>query len=263
MGSVFNALGGSSPSLPAPPAPSTMRDEIGGVEQVPVKNADGSITYVTRKLPLTEEEQAKQDTYDRIMSESLSEIEALSSADYTLDEETQNVLKDWQERKNKQLDTAYSDRQKEEEKLLARRGLSDSSTSLAVRRQRQLDKQDALDTVAGEADVLKSDIRSQRLANQQNLYALAANQQNLDQVQTYQTATLGQRGFSALDTSNRASIADYYNNQNVMYQSKLQNPTNNLFGSSVNMQTVGTAAGTAIGGPVGGAIGSVLGGLFK
>lgn len=261
MGSVFNAITGDTPSLPAPPKPSTIRDEIGGVEQVPVKNQDGSVTYVTRRLPLTEEEQAKQDEYDRIMAESLSEIEALSSADYKLDDETTHVLEGWKARQSEQIDKAYQARQKEEEKILARRGLSDSSASLDIRRQRQLDKQDATENLDGEVDLLQSQIRSERLANQQNLYALAANQQNLDQVQTYQSAAIGQRGFSALDTANRASIADYYNSRNAGNQSQLRTQQN-LFGS-LDMQTAGSAAGTAIGGPVGGVIGGALGSLFK
>ena len=54
MGSIFKTQSAPPPAPPAPP--STYIDEIGGTEQVPVQNADGTYTYITRRRPLTAEE---------------------------------------------------------------------------------------------------------------------------------------------------------------------------------------------------------------
>jgi hypothetical protein len=47
MGSLFSS---KTPEPPFPPPPSIVRDEINKVEQVPVVNPDGSITFITRSI---------------------------------------------------------------------------------------------------------------------------------------------------------------------------------------------------------------------
>lgn len=272
MGSVFAS---SQPSTPPPPPPSTMRDEIGGIEQVPVRNPDGSITYVTRKLPLTAEEQAKKDEYDRIMSDALSEIERLSTVDFEADEETRKVLDAWEGEKSKLLEESFDDRETAEEKTLARRGLSDSSAASSVRRQRKLDRQEAEKQVDRESDMLSADIRNQQLGIQHNLYGIASSQDNLDQTRAYQNASLGLSSSSAMDASNRASLTDYYRRLNTAQMASQQSQSNGMFGfmgggnsfggssgGSTGEQVggaVGTAAGSYFGGPIGGAIGGAIG----
>ncbi|NBV54330.1 MAG: hypothetical protein EBR79_01295, partial [Proteobacteria bacterium] len=92
MGSLFK------PKQPAPPPPAppvTVRDQVNGVEQVPVTNPDGSITYVTRQIPLSAEQQAQKDELDAIMKDSLAEIKRLSATDYAPDDETKRILDQW------------------------------------------------------------------------------------------------------------------------------------------------------------------------
>ena len=72
MGSLFRA-----PKSPPAPPHSSYVDQVSGVEQVPVTNADGSITYVTRQLPLTAEQQAQKDQLTQIMNDSLTQIQKL------------------------------------------------------------------------------------------------------------------------------------------------------------------------------------------
>ena len=261
MGSIFKS---STPPPPPPPPPApTIRDEIGGTEQVAVKNKDGTTTYVTRKLPLTAEQQGERDELQRIMGEALSEIEKLSSADYTADAETQKILDSWEESRSNYLEESYNERRYEEEKILARRGLSDSSAATRARRQLRLDRQDAQQTLEREKTLLGNDIRNQRLASQQNLYGIAAQGINADEARTYQSAAKGFSSFATLDSSNRASLADYYDRQRLYSASVNQNnPTANIFSSFLggdSSGSVGTTVGTAIGGPAGGVVGGFLG----
>ena len=55
MGSLFSS-GVSTPTVPTVPT-TYIQDEINKVETIPVTNSDGSITYITRAMALTDEEQ--------------------------------------------------------------------------------------------------------------------------------------------------------------------------------------------------------------
>lgn len=141
MGSLFDS-GTSTPTVPTVPT-TYIRDEINNVETVPVENDDGTVTYITRAIELSEEEQAEQDQLNSIMQSAMDEIVSLSSEDYELDETSQAAVEAWASERQTLIDSTYSERTEEEEKELARRGLSDSSAGLNTRRQRQLDQQDA------------------------------------------------------------------------------------------------------------------------
>lgn len=245
MGSLFK----TQTPAPTPPAPpSTIRDEINGVEQVPVTNADGSITYITRSLPLTAEQQAERDQLDAIMSESLAEIRKLSSSDYAADEDTQRVLSQWEQAQTKLLDKQATQRTRNEEELLARRGLSDSTAAQDVRRQRVLDQQQAEQNVSLMKDEMATQVRNEKLSLQQNLYNLAASATDSQAARTAQAATRAQSSALALNAQRQASILDYYSGGQSVFGSSL---ASSLGG------TLGKTAGTVLGGT-----GSMLGSLF-
>ena len=170
MGSIFS--GPKIPTPPPPPPPSTVRDEVNRVEQVPVTNADGSITYVTRTLPLTAEQQAQKNELDGIMSTALAEIKKLSATDYNDDAETKRVLDQWQTVQDNLVKKGFAARQVSEEETLARRGLGDSTAALDVRRTRALDAQEAEQKLALGRDSLSEQIRGERLGLQQNCTTL-------------------------------------------------------------------------------------------
>lgn len=251
MGSLFTA---ETPA-PTPPAPpSSMRDEINGVEQVPVTNADGSITYMTRSLPLTAEQQAEKDQLDAIMAESLVEIKKLSGSDYAADEETQRVLSQWEETQTKLLAKQVAQRSRSEEETLARRGLSDSSAAQDVRRQRVLDQQDAEQNVNLRKDEMASQVRNEKLTLQQNLYNLAATATDSRAARTAQAAANAQSGALALNAQRQASLLDYYSGAGS------NNAFGTAFGSSLGSALGKTAVSTATGGMSG--MGGMLGSLF-
>lgn len=195
---------------PAPPPPSVIRDEINKVEQVPVTNPDGSITYITRALPLSAEEQAEKDQLNVIMRDALTEIQRLSAAGYQEDDETKRVLDQWQTTQASIIEDSVTDRTRAEEDALARRGLADSSVGLEVRRKRSLDELEAQKALSLQRDTLGNNVRVERIGLQQDLYKLAADQKNVQQAQQLQAAFKGQSAASAINAQRNASLLDYY-----------------------------------------------------
>lgn len=255
MGSLFK------PNIPAPPPPAppvTVRDEIGGVEQVPVTNADGTTTYVTRRLALTPEEKAKQDEMNRIMSESMAEISKLSASDYAEDESTKKVLDQWQQVQTEKLGKNVNERAQAEEADLARRGLADSSTAQSIRRQRKLDEQQAREALGRQRDELGSQVRAEKLGLQQNLYSIASSQQDSKLVREQQAATRGQSALAAVNAERQASLLDYYQTQvsAANTQTPLSMFTRSLGGGLGG--TLGRGVGDGVSGGVGNLVSSWL-----
>jgi len=212
MGTVFDK-NEKSTAVPAPP-PASYVDEVSGVEQVPVKNADGSITYVTRALPLSPEEQAKKDELDRMAADALVEIEKLSSSDYVYSESTQQLLGDWESGQLESLNETFGDRKELESDRLAKRGLSDSTAANTIERQTKQDEYDAKKQVERETSAIGESIRATELNNQYNLYGLAQNQLNYDQAKTQQGVSSSLSTINAMNATNAASLNDYYKRTN-------------------------------------------------
>ena len=248
MGSIFSPR---TPTPPAPPPPATYRDEIGGTEQVPVRNSDGTTTYVTRRLPLTPEQESERKAYRQMMQDALSEIETLSSSDYALDEGSKSILDAWESERQSLLNEGFEERESFEERSLARRGLGSSSAADAVRRERLSDRKEARRQLSNERTLLKEDVREKNLSYQQNLYNLAAGQENMDEVRALQSASQGVSAVNAVNASNRASISDYYNRQ--MAATRRDTGRNNQM-----ISLLGAGVGGALGGPTGAMIGGSL-----
>lgn len=247
MGSIFK----TSTPAPTPPAPpSTIRDEVNGVEQVPVTNADGSITYITRALPLTADQQAQKDQLNAIMADSLAEIQKLSAADYAPDAATQKVLDQWQSTQTDLLNQQFTSRSQNEEEALAQRGLGDSTAAQSVRRQRTLDQQTSEQNLSQQKDEMASEVRDQQLSLQQSLFNMASTQTDAQAALTAQAATKAQSSVLALNAQRQASLLDYYNNSG-----------SSAFGNSFS-NALGGALGKSVGGDTGSGIGGMLGSLF-
>lgn len=223
MGSLFQP---DIPAPPPPPPPSTVRDEINRVEQVPVKNADGSTTYVTREIPPTAEEQAEMDELNRIMDESLQEIERLSSTDFEVSESTKRSLDAWEAERRALLADNFESRSGAEERNLAKRGLSDSTAARNIRRQRNADERDELENIDRERDVIRDNIRNQQLNNQYQLFNLASSQEDADAVRRQQSALQGQQQVISANATQNASLNDYYRAQLTNSQNTNQLITN-------------------------------------
>ena len=245
MGLLF-----SKPKVPTPP-PSTVRDEIGGVEQVPIQNADGTYTYITRRLPLTAEQQAKKAEFESIRASALAEIKKLTAGNYQDDDGVKAVLNDWEQQQKELLTTSQKDRQLKEEQELARRGLANSSAGQGMRRQRELDQQNSLQQLSRERRLMSDSVRAQKLELQNNLFQVADQEQNLDSTRAMQAGVSSQGLATAINESNNASLRDYYSRQVTAAQSR---------GPSLFSSVLGTVAA-----PITGSIGGGLlsGGFFS
>jgi hypothetical protein len=244
MGSLFS----SAPKISVPPSlPTTVIDEVNGVEQIPQTNADGSITYITRALPLTPEQQATKDELNRIMKESLAEIDALSATAYTPDAETQKVLDQWQNVQQNTLTETYRDRSTQEESTLAQRGLGDSSAAQEVRRQRLLDQQDAEQNLSLTKAQMAEDTRQTKLAAQTNLYSIASQATDTATARTAQAAARAQ-----------SSAAAYNAERNSLLRAYSAASGGSVFGDSFS-----SSLGSALGKLTIGSAGSLLGSLFS
>jgi len=171
------------------------------------------------------------------MKDALDSIQKLSASDYENDEETQKIIKAWEVENQNILNDNFEERADEEEKILARRGLASSSAGEAARRRRVTDKQDANAQLKREKTMLSDDIRTERLALQQNLYNIAASKQDADTAKALKSATSGLSAITSINAGNRASIADYYGRQIRSQNSKLQNSAASMFGDVLSTYT--------------------------
>jgi len=236
MGSLFKQ---DAPPAPPPPPLTLVRDEVNNVEQVPVKNPDGSTTFVTRRIPLSASEQAERDELDRIADESLAEITRLSGTSFSPSSETQRRLDAWAEVRREALDDTFSERARVEDNTLARRGLEDSSAGLDVQRQRRLDRQEADVNIQREREGLVDDIRQQDIGLQQNLFNIATQQQDATLARETRAAAQGQSVLSRNNQFRQASLLNFYNAQ---LRQSLQPSTGDLF-----VQAFASSAGKALG----------------
>lgn len=224
-----------------------MRDEIGGVEQVPVKNPDGTTTYITRRLPLTPEQQAKQNEFESIRNNALAEIKKLTSGTFQEDDEVRNVLSDWEAQQKELLNDSQNARALKEEQDLTRRGLGNSTVSQGLRRQRDLDQQNALQQISRERRVLSDSVRAQKLELQNNLFQVADQGQSLDTAHALQAGVASQGLATAINASNNASLRDYYARQVTAAQSKGPGLFSNVLGAAAGSIT-GVASGGLLSG---------------
>ena len=240
MGSIFTP----KISTPAPPPPATYRDEVGGTEQVPVTNPDGSVTYVTRSLPLSAEQQKEQEEFKKIMTSALDEIQRLSNDNFADDPAVKSVLDDYRAEQTQVLENVFESRKEEEESRLALRGLGDSAAAEDVRRRRSKDELSARTSLERQTNLLKDDIRNERIGLQQNLYNISATQRDAEGAKKFQSALAGFNSVSSINAYNRATTDSAFRNS--------------LSAFNTGVSTAQTVGGT-VGGLFGGGPGAVLG----
>ena len=231
MGSVFSSQETSTPTTNLV----NYVDEIAGVEQVPVRNADGTITYYTREIEKSEEEKLKDAELEGIKNSALEQIQALSSADYELSSSAKDALNSYRNESEDSLNSSYTERKESEEDYLAKRGLGDSTAGDTLRRQTKLDEFDANNSLDNQVNLLKGSIRDSELSIQQNLYGLASDELNYDTAKTLQAAQSGLSSANAINSANYASVNDYYNNaNNYAANSQFLNTVLNPLSNTIN-----------------------------
>jgi len=210
VGNLFKPKVAAAPALPAE-TKYNYKDEVTGTETVRQENPDGTVTMVTRALPLSAEEQAARDNLDRVIKETSARIEDLTNNyDVSKIEGLSDTLNAFRTGQQRTLDTAYKNRSAEEEKVLARYGVEDSTSGSQTRSQRGRDYTDSQQQIGEQARLLENDIRQQELTNQANLFALASGQQQQTIANQLNGIQLGQSAVnSASQLSQQRNLAIY------------------------------------------------------
>lgn len=156
----------------------TQIDEVNKVKTEKVKQPDGSYAIVTSRMPLTAEEQALQDKYKAIETDSLAWIDKLSTdfnrADIPwLDQ----YLTDYETSARIGLEQGVATRTNQEERALARYGVEDSTSAAQTRSMRGADFRAANEQVSRDMSTIEQQARDSELGKQVNLYSLATGQQ--------------------------------------------------------------------------------------
>jgi hypothetical protein len=250
VGSLF------SPKVPPAPAPPpetkyNYRDELTGVETVRQENPDGTVTMVTKPLPLSAEEQAAKETYERIVKEAGARIEDLTTNyDISKIEGLSDTINAFRTGQQRTLDSAYKARTDQEEKMLARYGVDDSTSASQTRSQRGRDYTDSQQQIGEQGRLLENDIRQQELGNTQNLFSLATGQRQQNFANQLGALQLGQGAVNAASNlSQQRNLAIYngsLNQQGLQYQAN-QAGLNNL-GTAIAIGAAPFTGGTSLAG---------------
>ena len=244
MGNLFKPKVAAAPP-PPPEQVFNYRDEVTGTEQVRQQNPDGSITLVTRALPMSAEEKAALDRIKQLEADTIKRIDDLTT-NYDISKidglsDTINAFRSGQQRN---LEGAYKSRSQEEEQVLARYGVEDSTAAAQTRSQRGRDFTDSQIQIGEQSRLLENDIRQQELGNATNLFSLAqgSNQQNF-------ANRLG-----ALQLGNNAMNANAQLGQQrqlAIYNANLNDQSLRTSASAAGKKALGDLIGTAIGGYMG------------
>lgn len=174
MGSIFR------PKIEAAPPPQQAEfvnqiDEINRIKTEKVKQADGSEAIVTTRLPLTPEEQAYEDELKAIEAESLDWINKLTN-DPTASSLpwVKDYIDNYKATAMAGIDEGMAARTKQEERMLARSGMEDSTAAANARSARGADYSGQIAQLGRDAVGIQQDARTQALNNYGSLYSLAS-----------------------------------------------------------------------------------------
>lgn len=238
------------PPPPAPVTPDNFRDEINKVEQVRVKQPDGTYTVVQRALPLSPEEQAAKDQLDKLITDNTARLEDLTT-NYNVDliPGLRDTIKSFRDYNDNIVVGAYNARSKLEEKALARAGQDNSTSGAQTRAIRGRDFTDSQIEIGQKAQALEQDIRQKEIDNTLGLLGFATGRQDNTFARQLQSLTLGANVASTNSNLEQGRQLAIYNGgltqQGLNYQAS-QAGLSNL------ASTVGLAVGLGAGGGWGG-----------
>lgn len=238
MGSIF------SPKVPAAPTPPPMeymdsRDEVSGTETVWVTGPDGKKTAVTRRLPLTPEQQEAEANLQRIMDENLKRIEVLSGPDYAdAIPGLTDTLKAFTDYNTGLVEGNYAKASRDANRSLERRGMGDSTTGVQTQVGLQRAKAQDLTTVGQQAKLMEGDIRDQEIGRAQNLFGIAANRGDLNFARAVD-------GLNRQQGTQSILLNAAQNYQNMVYGGALQQQQLKYQAGQAGMQNLAAIAGLA------------------
>lgn len=245
MGSLFKP----KTQYVAPPQqaePVGFKSEITGVEQIPVKNADGTTTIIERQI-LTPEQKAVIDRNNRIAEEQLNRIEQLTNNyDISQIDGLSEQLDNFRTSQYSYLDKAVREARMSSEKNLAKFGQADSSAAADTRTQLNDAELAGKQQIEKDASAAEQDIRNQEIARSTNLLGIVGNEQQQQNALVANTLSRG-----AGIQSNFMNAMQGYNNS--VYQANVFNAQQKMQASQAGMQNMMGLASMAalLAGPMG------------
>lgn len=226
--------------------PVGFKSEITGVEQIPVKNADGTTTIIERQI-LTPEQQAIIDRNNRIAEEQLNRIEQLTNNyDISQIDGLSEQLDNFRTSQYAYLDKAVREARMSSEKNLAKFGQADSSAAADTRTQINDAEIAGKQQIQKDAAAAEQDIRNQEIQRSSNLLGIVGNEQQQQNALVANTLARG-----AGIQSNFMNALQSYNNS--VYQANVFNAQQKMQASQAGMQNMmGLASMAALmAGPMG------------
>lgn len=240
MGSLFKSP--SPPAAPPPAQPMDVIDEINGIRETVVTRPDGTKELRRTAMPLSAEQQALKEQFDRIVNTQLTAIETLSRPELaTSIAEFQPALKAFRDQVTRGLDRSQAQTTRVSEEALARRGLAQSTAATELRNVQANEFAAQRQQAAEQETLLAEDLRNQAIGRSQNLLALATqrqDQQALRYLNAQQAAASSQLGLlQAQQAANQLQYSAQLNAFQAQQQSRAS-----MF------NTLGTLGGVGLGG---------------
>lgn len=198
----------------------TFRDELAGVEQVEVKNPDGSRSLISRRIPLSAEERARNQQIEEGLTSLLTEIDELNNIAVASQSARFKPIVDAQtalltdELKEEQREAV-----KQQEEILAERGLSSSTAGIQTRAALQSDVNDAVTSIGQQGFLLGEQLRNDALNRSLQSLAPFTQQQNRDDI--LQQNALSRGSNLQLSIASQELARQQANLQNAQFNSSL------------------------------------------
>lgn len=258
------------PPQPTPPEVLDIIDELNGTETITAVGPDGRKRRITRRLPLTPEEQAIANQSQNLMRQAISNIETLyqynpnAVVDYqpfinTFAEINQERVNDlaqignfadianqvqrFRDINRNLVNREFDRQQRYNENILAKRGLSNSSLAAETRANLSAERALAEGQLDINANIYGENLANAQLTRERNLYDTreAGRQGRLQQAST--GYNLAQQHATDLENRRQQAI-----NENMNFLNIGQNNLNNQFQrSALGLQAEGLAQRTALG----------------
>ncbi|MFN7834842.1 MAG: hypothetical protein ACK5NY_03490 [Burkholderiaceae bacterium] len=223
-------------------------DEINGVRETVVTRPDGTKELRRTAMPLSPEQQALKEQFDRIVNTQLTSIETLSRPELAASiPEFQPALKAFREQVTAGLDRSQAQTARISEEQLARRGLSQSTAATELRNVQANEFAGQRQQAAQQETLLAEDLRNQAIGRSQNLLSIATqrqDQQALRYLQAQQSAASSQLGLlQAQQAANQLQYSAQLNAFQAQQQSRAS-----MFNTLGTLGGVGLAYGLQGGG---------------
>lgn len=195
-------------------------DQLSGVEQVEVKNPDGSRSIVTRRIPVSAEQRLLNQQVEESITRLMAQAQELTDIGVAAESARFKPIVDAQtEILQNQLQQQQQEMSRQQEEALAERGLSSSTTGAQQRAALASNVARASADISNQGLLLGEQLRSSALSNTLNTFSLASQQQG--RTDALQQAALNRGTGIQLSLASQELARQQANLQNAQFNSGL------------------------------------------